>query len=109
MESSTRVSKITSKSENSEILVPLTSCMYVPGRIKNANKFLLNMGTGYYIEKDGNGAAKFFERKVKHVTEQIEKVQGFASEKTKLNEIVMDMMQVKIDEQLTAMGKVQPA
>lgn len=102
-ESAARVEKITPDSEGAEILVPLTSCMYVPGRMKNVNKMLIEMGTGYYVEKDSAGAAKFFERKVKFVTEQIEKLQLIASDKTKLREIVMDMMQVKVDEQLRLM------
>jgi len=37
--------------ENREILVPLTSSMYVPGRVKDLNNFVIDIGTGYYIEK----------------------------------------------------------
>lgn len=37
--------------ENRQILVPLTSSMYVPGRIKDLNNFVIDIGTGYYIEK----------------------------------------------------------
>ena len=33
------------------ILVPLTSSLYVPGKLKNAGKVLVDVGTGYYIEK----------------------------------------------------------
>lgn len=33
------------------ILVPLTSSLYVPGTLKNAGKVLVDVGTGYYIEK----------------------------------------------------------
>lgn len=34
-----------------EILVPLTGSMYVPGIINNIDKFVLDVGTGYYVEK----------------------------------------------------------
>jgi len=40
--------------ENRQILVPLTSSMYVPGRIKDLNNFIIDIGTGYYIEKVTN-------------------------------------------------------
>ena len=33
------------------ILVPLTSSLYVSGKLKNAGKVLVDIGTGYYIEK----------------------------------------------------------
>jgi prefoldin alpha subunit len=31
--------------------VPLTSSLYVSGKLKNAGKVLVDIGTGYYIEK----------------------------------------------------------
>lgn len=34
-----------------EILVPLTGSMYVPGVINNIDKFVIDVGTGYYVEK----------------------------------------------------------
>jgi len=106
-ESGNCVEKVTPDKEGSEILVPLTSCMYVPGRMKNVDKVLINLGTGYYVEKNNEGAVAFFQRKVKFVTEQMEKVQTIASEKTKLREIVLDMMQVKVTEQINMIQRQQ--
>lgn len=34
-----------------EILVPLTGSMYVTGTVKNIDKFVIDVGTGYYVEK----------------------------------------------------------
>ena len=34
-----------------EILVPLTESVYIPGKVKNPNKILCDVGTGYYIER----------------------------------------------------------
>lgn len=31
--------------------MPLTPSLYVPGNLKNAGKVLVDVGTGYYIEK----------------------------------------------------------
>lgn len=36
---------------NKEILVPLTGSMYVKGVINNIDKFIIDVGTGYYVEK----------------------------------------------------------
>lgn len=38
-----------------EILVPLTSSLYVPGKLADANKVLVDVGTGYYVERVGKG------------------------------------------------------
>lgn len=36
---------------NKEILVPLTGSMYVKGVINKIDKFIIDIGTGYYVEK----------------------------------------------------------
>lgn len=58
--------KITSKAENEdkEILVPLTNSLYVPGRTANIDKYIVDVGTGYYVEKNAENAIKFFDSKV---------------------------------------------
>ncbi|XP_018019018.1 prefoldin subunit 5 [Hyalella azteca] len=108
-ESGTCVEKLTPDKAGAEILVPLTSCMYVPGKIADVNKLLINVGTGYYVEKDSAGACSYFQRKVKFVTEQMEKIQKIAAEKTKLREIVMDIMEVKVNEQLSMLQQQKAA
>jgi prefoldin alpha subunit len=47
------------------ILVPLTSSLYVPGTLKNAGKVLVDVGTGYYIEKVQFGNVFIANRTVK--------------------------------------------
>lgn len=39
---------------NKEILVPLTGSMYVKGVINKIDKFIIDIGTGYYVEKVKN-------------------------------------------------------
>lgn len=50
--------------EGHEVLVPLTGSMYVPGVIKDTEKVLVDVGTGYYVEKDIPEAKDYFNRKV---------------------------------------------
>merc|ERR1712183_56644 len=108
-ESGECVDRVTPEVKGKEVLVPLTSCMYVPGTIADAEKLLIDVGTGYYVEKDVSGAKNYFTRKVKFVTEQMEKIQKIATEKSKLREVVMDIMEVKVDQQLAAIQQQQAA
>jgi prefoldin alpha subunit len=43
----------TSAKENDEkpILVPLTSSLYVPGKIADIDTYMVDVGTGYFVEK----------------------------------------------------------
>lgn len=34
-----------------EILVPLTTSLYVPGTLADKNKVIVDVGTGFYVEK----------------------------------------------------------
>lgn len=43
--------RLTRSFSDKTILVPLTSSLYVPGKISNVSKVIVDVGTGYYVEK----------------------------------------------------------
>ncbi|XP_029450939.1 prefoldin subunit 5 [Rhinatrema bivittatum] len=87
--------------EGKELLVPLTSSMYVPGKLNDVEHVLIDVGTGYYVEKTADDARDFFKRKIDFLTKQIEKIQPALQEKHAMKQAVMEMMSLKI-QQLTA-------
>ena len=103
------MSKLTPANKDKEILVPLTGSMYVPGMLDNSETVLVDVGTGYYIEKDIAGAKEYFKQKVKYVTENMEKVQAIGNEKNKIREVVMDCMEAKLQVQFAQQQKMQAA
>ncbi|KAL1140847.1 hypothetical protein AAG570_000775 [Ranatra chinensis] len=78
--------KMQPNSKGSKILVPLTSSMFVPGTIADSEKVIIEIGTGYYVQMDMESAKDYFKRRVAYVTEQMEKIQNFGIEKSKLRE-----------------------
>ncbi|OJJ83575.1 prefoldin subunit 5 [Aspergillus glaucus CBS 516.65] len=48
-----------------EILVPLTSSLYVKGRLADREKVLVDVGTGFYVEKTTAKAIEFYNIKIK--------------------------------------------
>ncbi len=78
------------------ILVPLTGSMYVPGKLKLAEKVLVDVGTGYYVEKSTKEAEEFLQRKEDFVTNNLEKLQQVLLEKRKIHEAVLATMQAKL-------------
>ena len=73
-----------SDSDGKDVLVPLTGSMYVPGKLTNPGKVVVDIGTGYYVEKDSKAAQDYFNRKVKFVTDNMERVQSIGNEKAKI-------------------------
>ncbi|XP_065349258.1 prefoldin subunit 5 [Cloeon dipterum] len=91
-------------SDGKDILVPLTGSMYVAGKLKDTDSILINIGTGYYVEKDAAGATDYFNRKVKFVTEQMEKIQAIGIEKNKIRETIAEMMQGMVAQMAKQVG-----
>uniref|UniRef100_A0A667HY37 Prefoldin subunit 5 n=1 Tax=Lynx canadensis TaxID=61383 RepID=A0A667HY37_LYNCA len=80
--------------------------MYVPGKLHDVEHVLINVGTGYYIEKTAEDAKGFFKRKMDFFTKQMEKMQPALQEKHATNQAAMEMMGQK-RQQLTALGESQ--
>ncbi|GFQ68072.1 prefoldin subunit 5 [Trichonephila clavata] len=76
--------------------------MYVPGELDETQKVIIDIGTGYYVEKRIPDAIDYFKRKVKFVTTQIEKVQQIMKEKLIAREVVIETMENKIQATLSA-------
>ncbi|KFM78120.1 Prefoldin subunit 5, partial [Stegodyphus mimosarum] len=96
------VEKMQEMKEGKPLLVPLTDSMYVPGKLNDTAKVLIDIGTGYYVEKELPDAIDYFKRKVKFVTTQIEKVQQIMKEKLIAREVVIETMENKIQAALAA-------
>ncbi|KAJ6637980.1 putative prefoldin subunit 5 [Pseudolycoriella hygida] len=82
--------------KDKEILVPLTGSMYVPGIVKQVDSFIIDVGTGYYAEKDLESSKDYFQRKVDYVQEQMDKIDVLGLQKTKVLNAVVDVIEMKI-------------
>ncbi|KAG5671733.1 hypothetical protein PVAND_001913 [Polypedilum vanderplanki] len=79
-------------------LIPLTGSMYVPGRIKDIDNVIIDIGTGYYVEKDRDSAKDYFKRKVDFVSEQIDKIEVLGFEKSQIRDAICEVMTIKIQQ-----------
>ena len=55
------------KAQGKDIMVPLTASLYVPGRMEDNQNVLIEVGAGYFIEKDTKGAIEYCDRKRAHL------------------------------------------
>ncbi|CAL1533942.1 unnamed protein product [Lymnaea stagnalis] len=89
-------------SPGSDILVPLTASMYVPGKLSDENDLLIDIGTGYFVSMSKEKAQDFFKRKIDYVTKNIEKVQPVLQDKYRSKQVITEVMQAKIQAQLAS-------
>ena len=57
-----------------EMMVPLTSSLYVSGRMDDNEKVMVEVGAGYFVEENINKAREYCDRKSKQLQENATKV-----------------------------------
>ncbi|XP_054161773.1 prefoldin subunit 5-like [Oppia nitens] len=94
-ESAQAVDRQKDVADGSQILVPLTGSMYVPAVINDNNNFIVDIGTGYYVEKTTKAANDYFKRKVQFLSEQIDKYVKMTHEKVTAREAIGELLQYR--------------
>ncbi|KAJ8612503.1 hypothetical protein CTAYLR_003688 [Chrysophaeum taylorii] len=84
--------------EGRELLVPLTQSLYVPGKIVDAENVLVDIGTGYYVEKSVAAAKDLLDRRVDLVTKNSDSVTQVVMQKQRNLEAIVMMMQYKLSQ-----------
>jgi len=77
-----------SKCKDKEILVPLTSSVYLPGKCSNVKTVTVDVGATYFIEMSLEKAKSFFNRKIKMLQENMDKIDKTLKTKTSYMNIV---------------------
>ena len=94
---------------DSNILVPVTGSMYVPGKIIDTEKVLLDIGTGYYAERSKKDADDFCQRKLNLLDEQVIKIGKVLNMRLESQKVVQDQLKVLMMEQRKAQAAAAKA
>ena len=70
--------------------------MYVPGTIDPKAKVMVDIGTGYYVEKSRDDAVEFFTRKIDMLQKEMEQVQPVYQEKYAQKHALLEVLQSKM-------------
>lgn len=100
--SDTSLEQLKSVQANKSILVPLTGSLYVPGKLVTPDRVLVDIGTGYYVQKSVEQAKKYFEKKIAFLTKQMEQLQPILQQKVIVREEINDVFQQRIHAQIQA-------
>lgn len=78
-----------------ELMVPLTGSIYVPGTIKDTSSVLVDVGTGFYVEKKPAEAADYFARRAAVLKTQGENIANVVGGKRQHLEAVSGVLSRK--------------
>ncbi|KOB87101.1 hypothetical protein PFDG_03172 [Plasmodium falciparum Dd2] len=82
-----------------DVHIPLTSLVYIPGKIVNTDNFLVRMGTNYYVERNSTQVIEYYNNKIKKINEQITKLKITIIEKKNEIDLCKNYIQIKRREQ----------
>ncbi|KAG2198001.1 hypothetical protein INT47_004968 [Mucor saturninus] len=72
--------------------------LYVPGKLSNVNKVIVDVGTGYYVEKSVGDASKFYNDKVGYVKKNLGTLEKTITDKQSTLRAIVNVMQDKMQQ-----------
>lgn len=79
-----------------KVLVPLTNSLYVGGNLTDPDRVIVDVGTGFYVEKDTKSAAQFYEDKIKELTGSTQELEAIVQQKTQTLRVVEEVLRQKV-------------
>ncbi|KAL8519828.1 hypothetical protein ACS0TY_010679 [Phlomoides rotata] len=82
--------------QGKQMLVPLTASLYVPGKLDDAEKVLVDVGTGYFIEKTMVEGKDYCERKIALLKSNYDQLLEVATKKKSIADEAGAVLQAKL-------------
>ncbi|PNH47674.1 hypothetical protein VD0004_g704 [Verticillium dahliae] len=78
------------------VLVPLTNSLYVRGELSDPGRVVVDVGTGFYVEKESSAAELFYNAKIKQLAQNIQDLEVIVQRKTANVRSVEDVLRQKV-------------
>ncbi|KFK39194.1 hypothetical protein AALP_AA3G212000 [Arabis alpina] len=82
--------------QGKKMLVPLTASLYVPGTLDEADKVLVDIGTGYFIEKTMEEGKDYCQRKINLLKSNFDQLFEVAAKKKNVADEAGMVLQAKV-------------
>eukprot|EP00759_Apiculatamorpha_spiralis_P028136 PhF_6_TR30681/c0_g1_i1/m.45140/K04797/pfdA, PFDN5; prefoldin alpha subunit len=103
LESKRSLEALGKQKTGTDIMVPLTSSLYVPGTLADASKVIVDLGTGYFAKVSIPHAVSYYTRKCDMLSSEMDKIADTANAKVRQRDQVIDILKRK----LVASGQIK--
>lgn len=90
------VQSVCPENAGKSIMVPLSSSLYINGEVNDISKVMVDVGTGYFIEKSPEAAQDFLQRKQADLKKKCDALRDALAVKQNNMQAVVMMMQEKM-------------
>ena len=88
--------QMTPSCDGQSVMVPLTMSLYVPGKIRDPTNVIVELGTGFYVQKPVKKAVEFLDRRADLAGKNAENVYNLVIQTRKTLEAIIMTMQGKM-------------
>ncbi|KLJ08848.1 prefoldin alpha subunit [Blastomyces silverae] len=88
--------------KSDEILVPLTNSLYVKGTLADRKNVIVDVGTGFYVEKTTSKAIAFYNAKVEELGANLRELEKVVQGKSQNLRVIEDVLRQKLLSEATA-------
>ncbi|WVN87362.1 prefoldin, alpha subunit [Cryptococcus depauperatus CBS 7841] len=92
------IKELTPATKEKEVLIPLTSSLYVPARLSDVDNVVIDVGTGYYVKKTKDEAAQHYKSKSEYVQSNLETLQKTIEKKQDNVHSVQQVLSIKMQQ-----------
>ncbi|WPG99490.1 putative prefoldin subunit 5 [Acrodontium crateriforme] len=89
-------SGVAESTKGKPLLVPLTPSLYVPGELSDTEHVIVDIGTGFYVEKTTQDAVKFYNGKIEELGKNIKDLENIVNGKTNNLRVVEEVLRQKV-------------
>ncbi|XP_065868024.1 prefoldin subunit 5 [Euphorbia lathyris] len=93
---SSALNDLSLRPQGKKMLVPLTASLYVPGTLDDADKVLVDIGTGYFVEKTMTEGKDYCDRKINLLKSNFDQLIELASKKKTVADEAGAVLQAKL-------------
>ena len=89
--------KILKEYKDKEILVPMTSSLYIPGKCADVNKVTIETGANFFVETTIEKAEKFCDRKKESLKKKMDEIDKLIQNKNdQLNVVNQNLIEKQV-------------
>ena len=83
--------------KDKEILVPMTSSLYIPGKTTDVKKLMIEIGTNFFVETTIEKADKFCDRRIENLKKNMNEIDKIIQDKNdQLNVVNQNLIQKQV-------------
>ena len=77
------------EANDKDILIPLTSSIFIPGRLRNVDRIMFEVGASYFVEDTIPKATEFYNRKIESIKKNLTLISKIIENKTNQHQEVV--------------------